>query len=109
MIPRWLYFAPFGVLVLIAGYTGIKLRIERDAVTESAVIEYYAKEYITDHDTLLGPGAALTDCVGVPGETGRVWVEVRCQPPGGGAAFLYGVNRGGGLEYAARDSGEPEA
>ncbi|MEL6551686.1 MAG: hypothetical protein AAFQ54_15705 [Pseudomonadota bacterium] len=108
-MPRWLYFAPVFVLILIVGYTGLKLRIERDAVTESAVIEYYAGEYITDHDTLIGPGAAVTDCVGVPGEQGRVWVEVRCEPPGGGAAFLYGVNRGGGLEYAAREGDAPEA
>lgn len=109
MIPRWLYFAPLGVLVLIAGYTGLKLRIERDAVTESAVIEYYAGQYVTDHASQIGEEAAETDCVGLPGEVGRVWIEVRCTPPGGEPAFLYGVNRGGGLLYAARDTAAPEA
>ncbi|MEO0486093.1 MAG: hypothetical protein AAF092_09285 [Pseudomonadota bacterium] len=109
MIPRWLYFAPFGVLVLIAGYTGLKLRLERDAVTETAVIDYYASEYLADHAASLGDGAAVTDCVGVPGEVGQVWIEVRCTPPGGEEAFLYGVNRGGGLVYAARGGQAPEA
>ncbi|MEO0665057.1 MAG: hypothetical protein AAFY97_04910 [Pseudomonadota bacterium] len=108
MIPRWLYFAPLLVLALIVGYTGLKLRIERDAVTEQAVIEYYAKRYLEDHAELIGPEAAITDCVGVPGEQGRIWVEVRCTPPGGEAAFLYGANRGGGLEYAARAAEVPE-
>ena len=109
MMPRWMYFAPLFVLVLIVGYTGLKLRLERDAVTESAVIEYYAAEYLEDHAAVIGPGAAITDCVGVPGELGQVWIEVRCAPPGGEAAFLYGANRGGGLIYAARENREPEA
>ena len=108
-MPRWMWFAPFGILVLLVGYTGIKLGIERASVTESAVIEYYAAQYVTDHGAQIGPGAAITDCVGVPGEQGRVWIEVRCTPPGGGAAFLYGANRGGGLEYAARETEVPEA
>ena len=108
MIPRWMYFAPLGVLILIVGYTGLKLGIERANVTESAVIEYYAAEYLKDHAELIGPGAAITDCVGVPGEQGRIWIEVRCAPPGGEAEFLYGANRGGGLEYAARANEVPE-
>ncbi|MEM1373812.1 MAG: hypothetical protein AAGF78_05450 [Pseudomonadota bacterium] len=109
MIPRWLYFAPLFVLILIAGYTGLKLRLERDAVTETAVIEYYAAQYLEDHAAQIGPGAQLTDCVAVPGDKGRIWIEVRCSPPGNEPAFLYGANRGGGLEYAARAVEVPEA
>ncbi|MEM1235617.1 MAG: hypothetical protein AAGI10_01520 [Pseudomonadota bacterium] len=109
MMPRWMWFAPFFVLVLIVGYTGIKLRLERDAVTETAVIEYYAEEYVEDHAAVIGEGASVTDCVGVPGDVGQVWIEVRCTPPGGEAAFLYGANRGGGLVYAARENEVPEA
>lgn len=108
MIPRWLYFAPVAVLILIVGYTGLKLGIERANVTEGAVIEYYAGEYIEDHAQIIGPGAARTDCVGVPGEVGQVWIEVQCSPASGEAAFLYGVNRGGGLLYAARAGEVPE-
>lgn len=109
MMPRWMWFAPVFVLVLIAGYTGLKLRLERDAVTESAVIEYYAEQYLADHQRAVGPGAKITDCVGVPGEVGQVWIEVRCAPPGGEPAFLYGANRGGALLYAARETEAPEA
>jgi len=104
-----MWFAPFGVLVLIAGYTGLKLGIERGAVTESTVIEYYANQYLTDHATTIGPGAELSDCSAVPGTLGRVWIELRCIPQSGDPAFLYGVNRGGGLEYAARAGEAPEA
>ncbi|MEM6477594.1 MAG: hypothetical protein AAF647_00970, partial [Pseudomonadota bacterium] len=103
------YFAPFGVLVLIAGYTGLKLGIERGAVTEGAVLEYYAARYLEDHAERLGSGADISDCVGVPGEVGRVWIEVRCTPKGGAPAFLYGVGRGGAQLYAARDGEVPEA
>ncbi|MEM8591570.1 MAG: hypothetical protein AAGF13_03495 [Pseudomonadota bacterium] len=108
-MPRWMWFAPFGILVLIVGYTGLKLGIERANVTEGAVLEYYATEYLDDHADLIGDGAALTDCVGVPGEMGQVWIEVQCSPAGGEPAFLYGINRGGGLVYAARAGEEPEA
>ncbi len=103
---RWMLFAPFVMLILIAGYTGIKLSIERQNVTEGTVIEFYAKQYLADHTAQIGPieqaGAAVTDCVGVPGQTGAIWVEVQCTPPGGEPAFYYGINRNGGMEYAAR-------
>lgn len=108
-MPRWMWFAPFGILVLIAAYTGLKLSIERNAVTESAVIEYYASQYLSDHADLIGTEAQVTDCLGVPGDTGQVWIEVRCTPAGGEPAFLYGVNRGGALLYAARETEVPEA
>ncbi|MEM6727250.1 MAG: hypothetical protein AAF618_02005 [Pseudomonadota bacterium] len=108
MMGRWIWFLPFGILVLIAGYTGLKLGIERAAVNEGAVLEYYAAQYLEDHARVIGEGAQVTDCVGVPGDIGQVWIEVRCSPPSGAPDFLYGVNRGGGLIYAARDEAAPE-
>jgi len=108
-MPRWLWFLPVGLLTLVVAYTGVKLGIERAHVTESDVITYYADQYLADHAQVIGAGATLTDCVGLPGTVGQVWVEVRCTPPGGEAAFLYGAARSGALLYAARENKEPEA
>ena len=109
-MPRWVWFVPVGMLALVVGYTGLKLGLERMNVTETAVINHYADRYLEDHAELIGPGAQLTDCVGVPGSVGTVWIEVQCAPPGGEPAFLYGAARNGGQVYAARaGEGVPEA
>ena len=109
-MPRWVWFVPVGMLALVVGYTGLKLGLERMNVTETAVINHYAARYVEDHAEIIGEGAQLTDCVGVPGSVGTVWIEVQCTPPGGEPAFLYGAARNGGQVYAARaGEGVPEA
>jgi hypothetical protein len=107
MMPRWVWFLPLGVLLLVVAYNGVKLGMIRANVTETAVIDHFAAQYLDDHARAIGPGAALTDCLAVPGTVSGVWLEVRCTPPEG-AAFLYGVRRDGALIYAARDGTEPE-
>lgn len=102
-MPRWFWFAPLAILVLVFGYNGLKLGMIRANVTETAVIDHFAAQYLDDHARMIGPGAALTDCVAVPGYDPGVWLELRCTPPEG-AAFLYGVRRDGALIYAARDA-----
>lgn len=106
-MPRWIWFFPLGFLFLVVAYNGIKLGFRQNMVTESAVVEFYAGEYLKDHARMIGPGAALTDCIAVPGDTSGVWIEVRCTPPEG-PAFLYGATRDGALVYAARDGAAPE-
>ena len=109
-MPRWMWFVPIGMIALVVGYTGLKIGIERASVTESDVINHYAAQYLNDHARLIGAGAALTDCAGVPGEVAQVWIEVQCVPPGGEPAFLYGAARSGRQVYAARaDERSPEA
>ena len=107
-MPRWLWFIPFGFLVLVVAYNGIKLGIARANVTESAVINYYAGQYLEDHLRVLGSEGSLTECLAIAEETPGVWLEVRCSPSDGSAAFLYGVRRDGGLSYAGRDGVAPE-
>lgn len=107
-MPRWLWFAPFGFLLLIAGYNGIKLGLDRANVTETAVINHYAAEYLNDHRTVLGREGALSDCLAIPGADPGVWLEVRCTPDEG-PAFIYGVKRNGALAYEGRDGVAPEA
>jgi len=108
-MPRWKWFLPFGILMAVLAYNGVKLGIERAGVTESDVINFYAERYLEDHRRIIGSEAALTDCIAVPGGETGVWIEVRCQPQGGEPAFLYGANRAGAQVYAARDGEVPEA
>ena len=106
-MPRWMWFVPLGIVGLLVAYNGVKLGLIRAGVTETAVIEHFAAQYLRDHARLVGPGAAPTDCLAVPGDHAGVWLEVRCTPPEG-AAFLYGVRRDGAMIYAARDGAAPE-
>ena len=107
-MPRWLLFAPFVCLVAIFAINGARLGFQQANVTETDVINFYANRYLSDHQRDAGPGAALTDCVAVPGTKPRVWIEVRCTPPDG-PAFIYGARRDGQLVYAGRDGAGPEA
>ena len=107
-MPRWLLFAPFVCLVAIFAINGAKLGIQQANLTETDVINFYANQYLSDHQSLVGDGAALTDCLAVPGTKPRVWIEVRCTPPVG-PAFIYGAGRDGQLIYAGRDGAAPEA
>ena len=106
---RWKWFFPIGLIFAVVAFNGVRLGMERASVTESAVIEFYSARYLEDHTRLIGDGAALTDCVAVPGVRPGVWIEVRCTPPDGSEAFIYGAARSGAQLYAGRDGEAPEA
>lgn len=102
--PRWLWFLPLGIVVLILAANGVRLGTQRAALDETTVINHYAAQYLEDHARLDGAGTAkLTDCAAVPGQDPGVWLVVRCQPPGAENAWDYYIRRDGGLAFTGRD------
>ena len=101
-MPRWMWIAPIGLLLLFTAFHGYKLGLERSAVTETVVIEFYAEQYLKDHRRILESEGALTDCIAIPAETPGVWIEVRCSPQDGSEDFVYGADRSGAQVYAGR-------
>ncbi|WP_424974010.1 hypothetical protein [Dinoroseobacter sp. S124A] len=102
--PRWLWFLPLGIIVLILAANGVRLGSQRAALDESAVIDHYAAQYLKDHAALDGTGSAdLTDCAAVPGTDPGIWVVVRCRPEGAAQGWDYYVRRDGGLAFTGRD------
>lgn len=76
--PRWLWFLPLGIIVLILAANGVRLGMQRAALDETAVINHYAAQYLADHARLEGEGTAvLTDCAAVPGRDPGVWLVDR--------------------------------
>jgi len=106
-MPRWMWIAPLGLLTLFLAFHGYKLSQDRARITETTVIDFYAERYLDDHARELGGAAALTDCVGVPGQA-NVWIEVRCSPASGAPDFIYGADRRGRMLYAGRAGEEPQ-
>ena len=104
MMPRRLWLWPLGLLALVIGYNGLRLGMERAAMTEAVVIDFYAERYLEDHRQAFGSEGALTDCIAVPGDLPRVWIELRCSPGNGSADFIYGADRDGRQIYAGRDT-----
>lgn len=85
------------VLVLSFALIGLRWGWMVARITETDVISTYAQRYVQ----IAGPGAELTDCVGVPGDGDPgIWIVVRCAPPQG-AGYDFYVNRWGGLEDGA--------
>ena len=85
-MPRWLWFAPLGLVVLMAGYAGLRLGETRATLTATEAIATYAARYVTE------TGGQLTDCLAVPADTDGVWLEVICE---GAARRVYWVDRFG--------------
>lgn len=101
-MPRWLWWAPVGVLVLCGTLVSFRLGWIDANLTETEAIQAYANRYVTE----AGPGAKRSDCWARPGET--VWLVVRCGQPG--AYWEYRVNRFGGLQKLSKpgETGAPE-
>ncbi|TNY46623.1 hypothetical protein FGC33_03990, partial [Streptococcus pyogenes] len=57
--PRWLWFLPLGIIVLILAANGVRLGMQRAALDETAVINHYAAQYLADHARLEGEGTAV--------------------------------------------------
>ncbi|MDJ0995482.1 MAG: hypothetical protein QNI90_18030 [Dinoroseobacter sp.] len=109
--PRWIWFLPLGIILLIVAANGVRLGMQRAALDEGAVIAFYANQYLQDHARLETPGqAALTDCIAVPGDDPGIWIVVRCQPSGQPDSFDYYIRRDGALAFTGRDrAARPEA
>ena len=98
-MPRWLWWAPLGLLTLGAAVMGLRLGWIAATITETDVITRFSQTYLADH----GAAAEVTDCYATPGQDLRgIWIVVRCQPFGGEGTYAYFVNGFGGLEYARR-------
>lgn len=92
-----------GLLLVGCGLVGLRYGWIADTITETDVITHYAQRYLQEH----GDGAALSDCVAVPGgEIPGIWVVVRCHPQGVAQRYEYYVNRLGGYEYGERPLGQ---
>lgn len=80
-MPRWLWWAPFGILVLGTGLLGLRWGWIAAHTTEADVINRYAQKYIEDRTRDgTGQGAEPTDCVAYPGEDPGIWLSVVCGP-----------------------------
>ncbi len=86
MTPRWLWVAPLGLIVLMAGYAGVRLGETRANLTATEVIATYAARYVAE------TGGQLTDCLAVPADADGLWLEVICE---GAARRVYAVDRFG--------------
>src|SRR6056297_103550 len=89
-MPRWIWFLPVGILLLVAALLGYRQGWLMANMTETAAIQMMAARYVEE----AGEGARPSDCWAQPGEA--VWLVVRCERDG--ARWEYHVNRFGGLE-----------
>ena len=91
-MPRWLWFAPLGGLVLGLGLLGYRQGLVMSNMTETDVIETYTAYYVKTH----GGAARATDCTARPGARRDVWIVVSCLAPEG-QRLDYPVDRLGRL------------
>lgn len=73
---RWWLFAPFALLIVLAGFLGLQ---RGQPIAESDIITQFAAHYVTQ----TGDGAAMTDCVGIPSPLEDVRLVVTCTHPDG--------------------------
>jgi hypothetical protein len=99
-MPRWVWFAPFAVLVLALGIWGFRLGWIAATLTETDVILAYTNRYL---DTR-GADGEPTDCSARPGRDASVWILVTCVAPDG-TRHDYPVDRFGRLVEVKPDAG----
>lgn len=102
IMPRWVWFAPFGALVLALGIWGFRLGWIAATLTETDVILAYTARYLETQ----GANAEPTDCSARPGRDASVWVLVTCVAQDG-ARYVYPVDRFGRLLEMKPDAGTP--
>lgn len=93
-MPRWLWWSPLAVLLLLTALLGYRQGWLAANLTESGAIETYAARYMQE------TGAAQADCTAVPGA--QVWLVIRCGT--GQDRRIYRVNRFGRLVLPDEDS-----
>ncbi len=97
-MPRWLWWAPVGVLITVFALIGLRLGWIAATITETDVINRFAELYVQTQ----GGDAALRDCAAISGRDPGIWIVVRCTPQGTDETYEYHVNRLGGFEYSAQ-------
>jgi hypothetical protein len=97
-MPRWLWWTPLSLLLVGCALVGLRYGWIAATITETDVITHYAQRYLQEH----GEGAALSDCMAVPGDNlPGIWIVVRCHPQDLSEKYEYYVNRLGGYECGA--------
>lgn len=90
-MPRWLWFAPLGALVVALGAWAFRLGWIAATITETDAIEAWTAHYLQAQ-----PGGRATDCTAQPGRSAQVWLLVSCVHRDG-RRFDYPVDRMGRL------------
>lgn len=94
-MPRWVWFAPFGLLVVVMAAWGFRSGWIAATISETDVIETYTAHYLRQV-----PSGRATDCTGQPGALPQVWILVSCTAASG-ARYDYPVDRLGRLRDIA--------
>jgi hypothetical protein len=89
-MPRWLWFAPLSVLLLLLGVWAFRMGWIAATISETDVISAYAARYLEAR----GPGASPSDCAARPGRMRGVWIVVVCTAPDG-TRHVYAADRFG--------------
>lgn len=90
-MPRWIWFAPLGALVVALGAWAFRLGWIAATISETDVIEVWTAHYQGAY-----PGARATDCTAQPGRGEMVWILVSCIHRDG-RRFDFPVDRMGRL------------
>ncbi len=95
---RWLWWVPLGLLTVVGALLAFRMGWIAATITETDVITGFSQRYV-DQDG--GPGAQITDCVGLVGQVDGAWITVRC------GAIDYHVSRFGRLIEQTGVAGQP--
>ena len=90
-MPRWVWFAPLGLLVVLLALWGFRLGWIVATISETDVIEKWTARYLAEI-----PQGRATDCTGQPGTAPPVWILVSCVAPSG-ERYDFPVDRLGRL------------
>jgi hypothetical protein len=94
-MPRWVWFAPFGLLVVALALWAFRWGWIAATISETDVIETWTSHYVAHT-----PGGRATDCTGQPGRQSGIWILVSCVHAGG-QRVDYPVDRFGRLRELA--------
>lgn len=102
-MPRWVWFAPLGLLILLSGVWAFRQGWIAATISETDVIEAWSAHYVTRE-----VGARRSDCSARPGSSGDVWILVTCVHSDG-RRFDFPTDRLGRLVPPRTDAEMPEA
>ena len=100
---RWVWFAPFGLLVVLSAVWAFRQGWVLATISETDVIEAWTARYVVDHE-----GAKRGDCSARPGGSEDIWILVTCVHVDG-RRFDYPADRFGRLVPAVDPPAAPQA